>query len=344
MQYIYFETKDGKRHAGVLLPDGRAAAAEALVPGFSGSTLLDLIRAGEAVQAELCAAAEKSSAAMSDAATENRSAEPSPSAAEKGSAAAASAKGQTGACGAAAAVHGGAEIYAAADIRLLAPIEYPAHDILCVGVNYADHLKETQEHLDGSSGLDAAKAVYFSKRANRIIGPEETLRARFDLDPCLDYEAELAVIIGREGKDIAPEEAERYIFGYSVFNDLSSRSLQSAHAQWFKGKSLDGYSAMGPVVVSSDALRLPFSAAVTSRVNGELRQHSNTRLLIHGVCEIIAELSAGMKLYPGDIIATGTPAGVGMGFTPPRFMKAGDTVECEIEGIGCLRNHIAAEK
>ena len=298
MRYIYFKTAEGEKLPGVLLPDGRAAAAKTLVPRFSGRTFTDLIRAGAEVHEALRRASEQPVM----------------------------------------------ETYAPEEIRLLAPIEYPEHDILCVGVNYADHLKETQEHLDGSSGLCAAKAVYFSKRANRIIGPDETIEARLDLDPCLDYEVELAVIIGKEGKDIAPEDAEQHIFGYSVFNDLSSRKLQAEHSQWFKGKSLDGYSAMGPVVVSRDVLHLPFSAAVTSQVNGELRQHSNTELLIHKVGDIVAELSAGMTLYPGDIIATGTPAGVGMGFTPPRFMKDGDTVECEIEGIGCLRNRVAAGK
>ena len=226
--------------------------------------------------------------------------------------------------------------------RLLSPIEFPAHDILCVGVNYADHLQETKEHLSGSGKLSSDNTVYFSKRACRILGPEEIVEARLDLDAKLDYEVELAVIIGRGGSGIREEEAEQHIFGYSVFNDISSRGLQTKHGQWFLGKSLDTYAAMGPVIVGREELRLPFARRISSSVNGELRQNSNTSALIHSVAEIISELSAGMTLCPGDIIATGTPSGVGMGFTPPRFMRDGDTVACEIEGIGTLQNRIRA--
>ena len=234
----------------------------------------------------------------------------------------------------------GCETFAPDEVKLLSPIEYPKHDILCVGVNYADHLKETQEHLDGSAELSSAKAVYFSKRANRIIGPEDIIEARFDLDSSLDYEVELAVIIGKKGKNIPAEKSGEHIFGYSVFNDISSRNLQSAHGQWFMGKSLDTYSAMGPYIISADELPLPADLSVKSFVNGELRQNSNTSLLIHTVPEIISELSSCFELVPGDIIATGTPSGVGMGYTPPKFMKAGDTVACEIDKIGTLINHV----
>lgn len=295
MRYVYVETDDGGRFPGIL-KGGRVIPVGSVVPGFTGTTLLDVIRGGDGLRAELAAAADV----------------------------------------------GPSDGYAESDVRLLAPIEHPVHDILCVGVNYSDHLKETREHLEGGEALAPAKAVYFSKRANRILGPEETIPARLDLDPRFDYEAELAVIIGRGGRGIAPEEVEDHVFGYSVFNDLSSRGLQSDHAQWFLGKSLDGYSAMGPMVVGTDELRLPFSAEITSRVNGELRQSSNTGLLIHTAADIVSDLSQGMTLEAGDIIATGTPAGVGMGFTPPRFMKGGDTVEVAIEGIGRLVNHVKA--
>lgn len=232
--------------------------------------------------------------------------------------------------------------YAPGSVRLLSPIERPRHDILCVGVNYADHLAETRAHLKGNETISSAKAVYFSKRASRIIGPDEAIKARLDLDPSLDYEVEIAVIIGREGKNIPVEETEKYIFGYSVFNDISSRALQSQHGQWFLGKSVDTYSAMGPVIVTSDELKLPFACGVHSVVNGELRQNSNSANLIHGIPELVSELSCAFALYPGDIIATGTPSGVGMGFTPPKFLKDGDTVTCEVEGIGALTNHVCS--
>jgi 2-keto-4-pentenoate hydratase/2-oxohepta-3-ene-1,7-dioic acid hydratase in catechol pathway len=156
----------------------------------------------------------------------------------------------------------------------------------------------------------------------------------------LDYEVELAVIIGKEGRNIAREEVEDYIFGYSIFNDISSRRLQREHLQWFKGKSLDTYSVLGPVIVHKSAFAYPPEVEIECRVNGEVRQHSNTNLLIHNIATIISDFSQGITLEPGDIIATGTPSGVGMGFKPPRFMKKGDLVECEIAGIGILRNRI----
>ncbi|WP_455618985.1 fumarylacetoacetate hydrolase family protein [Eisenbergiella sp.] len=151
---------------------------------------------------------------------------------------------------------------------------------------------------------------------------------------------ELAVIIGRRGKDIPKEEAENYIFGYSVFNDISSRRLQNQHGQWFKGKSLDTYTAMGPVILHRSALPFPVEADVRSYVNNEKRQDSNTRFFLTDIPQMIEDLSRGMTLEPGDIIATGTPAGVGMGCRPPRFMKAGDCVTCEIPPIGTLTNYI----
>ena len=160
------------------------------------------------------------------------------------------------------------------------------------------------------------------------------------MDEQLDYEVELAVIIGKEGKDIPADKAEEYIFGYSVFNDISSRRIQNRHGQWFKGKSLDTYTAMGPVVLHKSALPFPVEADVKSFVNGEKRQDSNTRFFLADIPQIIEDLSKGMTLEPGDIIATGTPAGVGMGSNPPRFMKKGDEVVCEIPQIGRLVNRV----
>lgn len=226
------------------------------------------------------------------------------------------------------------------NIKLYSPIKRPIHDILCVGVNYAEHLKEAQDNLKGGHSLEPTETVFFSKRSNNIIGSNENIIGRFDLDISLDYEVELAVIIGKTGKDIKREDAEEYIFGYSVFNDISSRKIQRAHAQWFKGKSLDTYSAMGPVIVSKDEIPMPFELNVSTTVNNEIRQSSNTRQFISDIPKIIADLSAGMTLEAGDIIITGTPSGVAMAMRPEKFLQSGDTIICEIEKIGKLINKV----
>ena len=161
-----------------------------------------------------------------------------------------------------------------------------------------------------------------------------------ELDSNLDYEVELAVVIGKGGRDIPPDRAAEHIFGYSVFNDLSARALQKRHNQWYRGKSLDGFAVMGPALVTADEIPFPPLLTLESRVNGEVRQHSNTRLYLSDIPHLIAELSQGMTLEPGDIIATGTPSGVGMGFTPPRWLKSGDVVECEIQGVGLLKTTV----
>lgn len=222
-------------------------------------------------------------------------------------------------------------------VTLCAPIPRPIHDILCVGLNYRDHVQEASGFL--KSGESQATA-YFSKRAVHILGPGEAIEHRADLDEALDYEVELAVIIGRRCKDVSYEEAEQVIFGYSVFNDLSARTLQKKHQQWMRGKSLDTLSAMGPVILTRDELHFPIEVDVMTQVNGQTRQHSNTRLLIKDIAGIIAELSAGMTLEPGDIIATGTPSGVAMGMDPPAFLKPGDEVSVLIPAIGTLSNPV----
>jgi len=219
------------------------------------------------------------------------------------------------------------------------PIIRPKHDIICVGVNYASHIKESSMFLRDDLE-NREKPVYFSKRTTRIIGHDEDIRAFSEIDEELDYEVELAVIIGKRGKDIPREKAEEYIFGYSIFNDVSARKLQTEHLQWYKSKSLDTHSVLGPVIVHKSALNFPIKLDIRSRVNEEVRQESNTELLMNDISAIISDFSRGITLEPGDIIATGTPAGVGKGFNPPRFMKVGDMVECEIEGIGTLRNRI----
>ena len=219
-------------------------------------------------------------------------------------------------------------------VELLAPITRPIHDIMCVGVNYLEHqneFKRAAEVLDPNRA-----AIYFGKRASRILGSGDELTYCPEIDVKLDYEVELAVIIGKEGKNIPAEKAEEYIFGYSVFNDFSARALQRRHIQWFKGKSLDGYSAMGPAIVDKSLIGYLPELDVQSIVNGELRQNSNTRLMMTTISIIIEDLSSGMTLEPGDIIATGTPSGVGAGFDPPKCLKKGDTVECVIEQVGSL--------
>ena len=227
------------------------------------------------------------------------------------------------------------------DVRLTAPIQRPIHDIICVGINYAAHLEEHSKHFGIENFTAPKKTVYFGKRAIRITGPEEEIDGHLDLDDRLDYEAELAVVIGDTvDRNTKYGEIGSKIFGYSVFNDISARALQRTHDQWLYGKSLDSFCVMGPWIVCSDEIALNEPLDICSRVNGELRQNSTTGLLIKNVSDLIYDLSRGITLEAGDIIATGTPAGVGNGFTPPRFMKSGDIVEAEISKIGILKNTI----
>jgi len=226
-----------------------------------------------------------------------------------------------------------AELIPLSETELLSPIPRPKHDIICLGVNYAAHAAEF--------GRDAPDApVYFGKRATSTTGHLGILDGHLDVDSFLDYEVELAVIIGKECKKVKPEDVEDYIFGYSVFNDFTSRSLQKKHMQWYLGKSTDGFAAMGPWILTKDELKMPFSLSLSCSVNGEVRQNSNTDLMVHGIAKVISEMSQSVALYPGDIIASGTPSGVGMGFDPPKALKSGDVVECEIEKLGVLKNTI----
>ena len=164
--------------------------------------------------------------------------------------------------------------------------------------------------------------IYFSKRVAEAVPPNGWINSHPGLVEQLDYEAELAVVIGRTAKDVPANQAGEYIFGYTILNDVSARVLQTAHKQWYFGKGLDGFTPMGPWITTADEVAFPPALAISSKVNGELRQHSNTSLLMTGIAEIIEELSSGITLLPGTIIATGTPAGVGMGFDPPKFLKA----------------------
>lgn len=224
-------------------------------------------------------------------------------------------------------------------VKVLAPIPRPAQDVICLGINYKAHADEA-EHYSDAFKKERPIPIYFSKRVNEAPGPDAFIDSHPGLVERLDYEAELAVIIGKTAKNVSAEKAADYIFGYTVLNDVSARVLQTSHKQWYFGKSLDTFTPMGPCIVTADEIAFPPALAIQSYVNGELRQNSTTDLLITGIAEIIAELSSGMTLLPGTIIATGTPAGVGMGFDPPKFLKPGDTVECKIEKIGALKNTV----
>lgn len=225
-------------------------------------------------------------------------------------------------------------------VALLAPIPRPRQDVLCLGMNYSDHMKEAAGYNAEAFGGERPAAVYFSKRVTEALPPDGCIPSHRELVSRLDYEAELAVILGRTARSVRAEDAGSYIFGYTVLNDVSARDVQTGHKQWYFGKSLDGFTPMGPCIVTADEIPFPPALSISARVNGELRQNSNTSLLINGIGEILEELTAGMTLLPGTVIATGTPAGVGMGFEPPRFLNPGDVVECEIEGIGILRNTV----
>lgn len=226
------------------------------------------------------------------------------------------------------------------DVKILAPIPTPDQDIICLGINYLEHAKESAR-FKKEAFSKPEQAVYFSKRVNRATDPDGEIPAHQDMTSQLDYEAELAVIIKKDAKNVSPEAVKEYIFGYTIMNDVSAREVQTEHRQWYFGKSLDGFTPLGPWIVTAESVEFPPKLVIQSKVNGELRQNSNTELFIHGIEEVICELSKGMTLKAGTIIATGTPAGVGMGFEPPKFLKPGDVVECIIEGIGTLRNTIA---
>ena len=226
-----------------------------------------------------------------------------------------------------------------AAVTLLAPIPRPRQDIICLGMNYRDHLTEAANY-DSAFAKERPVTVYFSKRVSQAVAPEGFIESHPGLVERLDYEAELAVILRKTAKYVKAAEAGDYIFGYTVLNDVSARDVQTGHKQWYFGKSLDGFTPMGPCITTADEIAFPPALTLTTQVNGELRQNSNTELLLNSIAEIIEELSSGMTLLPGTIIATGTPAGVGMGFDPPKFLKPGDVVECAVEGIGTLRNTV----
>jgi 2-keto-4-pentenoate hydratase/2-oxohepta-3-ene-1,7-dioic acid hydratase in catechol pathway len=229
-------------------------------------------------------------------------------------------------------------------VTLRAPIPVPRRDVFCVGKNYRDHVAEF-----GRSGYDQPDRsealpeypVVFSKATTSVTGPFDDIDPHRGVTAELDYEAELGVIIGRGGRGIPRDEAFAHVWGFTVVNDVTARDLQRAHKQWLIGKSLDTHCPMGPYAVSADEVADVTALVVESTVNGEPRQSAPVKDLIFDIPELIATLSAGITLLPGDVIATGTPAGVGIGFDPPRFMVSGDVVEARITGLGAQRNRIA---
>lgn len=218
-----------------------------------------------------------------------------------------------------------------------APIPYPMQDVVCLGINYDAHHKEAERFNEEAFG-DRPKAIYFSKRVSEANCDGGKIPLFADLVDSLDYEVELGVILGKDACNVPAERVREYIFGYTIINDVSARNLQTGHKQWYFGKSLDGYTPMGPCIVPADEFAYPPVLGIRCTVNGEQRQNGSTGDLITTIDQIVAELSRGMTLKAGTIIATGTPAGVGMGMQPPCFLKAGDVVTCEIDGIGTLTN------
>ena len=228
-------------------------------------------------------------------------------------------------------------------VKLHAPIPRPLRNVFAVGKNYREHAVEFEK-----SGFDAGGGtavpdlpIFFTKATTTVSAPQDPIPSYLDYSNSTDYEGELAVVIGTGGRGIKKADALRHVFGYTIVNDVTARTLQNAHKQWFLGKSIDGYCPMGPALVTADEVADVGKLRLQTRVNGELRQDAPVADLIFDVPTIIAALSAVMTLEPGDIIATGTAAGVGVGFKPPKYLKKGDVVTITIEPIGTLENPVA---
>jgi 2-keto-4-pentenoate hydratase/2-oxohepta-3-ene-1,7-dioic acid hydratase in catechol pathway len=233
-----------------------------------------------------------------------------------------------------------ADFFPLDSVQLLAPIPNPRRNVMCVGKNYRSHAREfSRSGFDASGGMQEIPEhpIVFTKAPSSVTGPGDDIPLIPGLDAAVDYEAELAIVIGVPGRFISRENAMRHVFGYTVLNDVTARDLQKTHKQWFLGKAIDGFCPTGPWIVTADELDAN-QLRISCRVNGELRQDATTADLIFDIPAIIETISRSLTLLPGDIIATGTPDGVGIGFNPPRFLKDGDVVECSIAGIGAIRN------
>lgn len=227
-----------------------------------------------------------------------------------------------------------------AGIRLKAPLGRTDRNLFLVGKNYHEHAKEfSGSGFDTSAQVTPSAPNIFTKPASAIVGPHDDIDSHPEVTQQMDYEAELAVIIGKGGRGIRKEDAYSHIWGYTIVNDVTARDLQKLHSQWFLGKSLDTFCPMGPWIVTADAID-PQNTRIQCWVNDELRQDANTSDLIFDIATLIETISAGIELKPGDVIVTGTPVGVGVGFKPPKFLKAGDVVRISVEGIGTINNRV----
>lgn len=226
-------------------------------------------------------------------------------------------------------------------LRLRAPIPRPARNVFCVGRNYHEHANELAGSIFKDSKEGEAWPIVFSKVPESVVGPADDVYLPEGISADIDYEAELCVVIGKAGKNIARADAANHIYGYTIVNDVTARDVQQRHRQWHLGKSFDTFCPMGPWIVTADELDAG-NIDIRCLVNGEVRQSANTRDLIFDIGTIIENCSRGITLYPGDVIATGTPAGVGMGMQPPSFLKNGDVVRVEIQGIGHIENTFKA--
>jgi 2-keto-4-pentenoate hydratase/2-oxohepta-3-ene-1,7-dioic acid hydratase in catechol pathway len=228
-----------------------------------------------------------------------------------------------------------------ASVQMLAPFATTRRNIICVGKNYREHAKEFARsgfEAGAVAGVDVDPyPAVFTKPGTTIVGPGAKVNLHPKATSQVDYEGELAIIIGKSGRDIVKANAFNHVFGYTIVNDVTARDRQKNHKQWFLGKALDTFCPMGPFVVTADEVDAE-NLSLKTWVNGELRQDANTRDLIFDIPTLIATISEGMTLLPGDVISTGTPAGVGIGFNPPKFLKAGDVVKIEIAGLGSLTN------
>jgi 2-keto-4-pentenoate hydratase/2-oxohepta-3-ene-1,7-dioic acid hydratase in catechol pathway len=226
-----------------------------------------------------------------------------------------------------------------AQVKLMAPIPRPRKNVFCVGRNYREHIIE-MARARGREVEFPKVPEFFSKPATTVVGQDDTVERHAKHTNAWDYEVELAVIIGKKVRDLSEADALSAVFGYTVVNDVTARDAQRAHGQFFKGKGFDRSCPMGPCIVTADEYGDPSGHKLSLKVNGEIRQNSNTSDLLFNVPQILASLSAALTLEPGDVVATGTPSGVAQGMTPPKFLNVGDVMEAEVEGIGVLRNRI----
>lgn len=223
---------------------------------------------------------------------------------------------------------------------LMAPIPVPRKNVFCVGRNYAEHIAEGARAQNTTIAV-TEHPVFFTKPLTAVIGPDESIPLFSEISQAIDYEVELAIVIGKAGRNIKLEDAYDHVFGYTIVNDVTARDVQRRHGgQYFKGKALDGSCPVGPSIVTADSIENPHDLGIRLWVNGELRQDGNTRDMIFDIPALIASLSEGLTLEPGDIVATGTPSGVGYAMDPPCFLGDGDTVVCEIDHIGRLQNTV----